>query len=113
MKILVVEAEDAVLKTTGIMLNKLGYEVGLALNCNEAFRIYCEKGPYDVVLVALKFLRGSSAGGAKFLDALRQKNPKQKFAFISASPVLKKPFSLQELDDFMGAFRRPAGSRFG
>jgi len=26
---------------------------------------------------------------------------------------LKKPFSLQELDDFMGAFRRPARSRFG
>ncbi len=112
MKVLVVEAEDAVLKATGIMLNKLGYEVGLALNCNEAFRIYCGKGPHDVVLIALKFLRSSSAGGAKFIDALRQKNPKQKFAFITASPVLKKPFSLQELDDFMGAFRRPAGSRF-
>jgi CheY-like chemotaxis protein len=113
MKVLVVEAEDVVLKATGIMLNKLGYEVGLAPNCNEAFRIYCDNGPYDVVLVALKFLRGSGAGGAKFIDAVRQKNPKQKFAFITASPVLKKPFSLQELDDFMGAFRRPAGSRFG
>jgi hypothetical protein len=27
--------------------------------------------------------------------------------------VLRKPFSLQDLDDFMGAFRRPANSRFG
>ncbi len=42
MKVLVVEAEDAVLKVTGVMLNKLGYEVGLALNCNEAYRIYCD-----------------------------------------------------------------------
>jgi len=111
MKVLVVEAEDAVLKATGVMLNRLGYQVGLALNCNEGFRIYCDKGPHDVVLIALKFLRGSSAGGAKFIDALRQKNPKQKFAFMTASPVLNKPFSLQELDDFMGAFRRPASSR--
>ncbi|MFZ2009600.1 MAG: response regulator, partial [Candidatus Sulfotelmatobacter sp.] len=113
MKVLVVEAEDAVLKVTGVMLNKLGYEVGLAPNCNEALRIYSDEGPHDVVLIALKFLRSSSAGGAKFIDALRQKDPKQKIAFITASPVLKKPFSLQELDDFMGAFRRPARSRFG
>jgi|SRR5208283_72366 len=111
MKILVVESEEPVLKATGVMLNKLGYKVGLAPNCTEALRIYCDEGPHDVVLIALKFVRGSSAGGAKFIDALRQKNPKQKFAFISASPVLKKPFSLQELDDFMGAFRRPAQSR--
>jgi DNA-binding response OmpR family regulator len=113
MKVLVVEAEDAVLKATGIMLNKLGYEVGLAPNCNEAFRIYCDEGPHDVVLIALKFLRSSSAGGAKLIDKLREKNPNQHVAFITASPVLKKPFSLQELDDFMGAFRRPARSRFG
>src|SRR5208283_3390838 len=112
MKVLVVESEDAVLKATGVMLNKLGYEVGLAPNCNEALRIYTDKGPHDVVLIALKFLRSSSAGGAKLIDAVREKNPKQKFAFISASPVLKKPFTLQELDDFMGAFRRPAQSRF-
>jgi DNA-binding response OmpR family regulator len=113
MKVLVVESEDAVLKATGVMLNKLGYEVGLALSCNEAFRIYCDQGPHDVVLIALKFLRSSGAGGAKLIDSLREKNPKQKFAFITASPVLTKPFSLQELDDFMGAFRRPARSRFG
>ncbi|MGC2540142.1 MAG: response regulator [Candidatus Sulfotelmatobacter sp.] len=112
MKVLVVEAEDAVLKATGVMLNRLGYEVGLAPNCNEAFRIYCDNGPHDLVVIALKFLRSSRAGGAKLIDALRQKNPKQKFAFITASPVLKKPFSLLELDDFMGAFRRPASSRF-
>jgi len=98
---------------TGVMLNKLGYQVGLAPNCDEALRIYSSQGPYDVVLIALKFLRGSGAGGAKFIDAVRQKNPEQKFAFITASPVLKKPFSLQELDDFMGGFRRPAHSRFG
>ena len=113
MKVLVVEADDAVLKATGIMLNKLGYEVGLALNCDEALRIYSEKGPHDVVLVALKFLSSAGAGGVPFMDTLRQKNPQQKFGFMTATPVLKKPFSIQELDDFMGAYRRPASSRFG
>jgi CheY-like chemotaxis protein len=113
MKVLVVEAEEAFMKSTGIMLNRLGYQVGLAPDCEEALRIYCSHGPYDVVLIALKLVRGSGAGGSKFIDAIRQKNPEQKFAFITASPVLKKPFSLQELDDFMGVFRRPANSRFG
>jgi CheY-like chemotaxis protein len=113
MKVLVVEAEDAVLQATGIMLNKLGYKVGLAPNCDEALRMYCEQGPHDVVLIALKFVTSLSAGGAAFMDALRQKNPNQKFAYMTASLVLKKPFSIQELDDFMGAFRRPASSRFG
>ena len=113
MKVLVVEADDAVLKAAGIMLNKLGYGVGLALNCDEALRIYSEEGPHDVVLIALKFLNSSSAGGGIFMDALRQKNPQQKFGFMTATPVLKKPFSIQEMDDFMGAFRRPASSRFG
>jgi DNA-binding response OmpR family regulator len=113
MKVLVVEAEEAVLKSAGVMLNKLGYQVGLAPDCGEAFRIYCNQGPYDLVLIALKFVYGSSAGGTRFIDALLQKNPEQRFAFMTASAVLKKPFSLQELDEFMGAFRRPAHSRFG
>ena len=113
MKVLVVEAEEAVLKSAGIMLNKLGYQVGLAPDCGEALRMSGDQGPYDLVLIALKFVCSSSAGGTKFIDALVQKNPGQRFAFMTSSPVLKKPFSLQELDDFMGAFRRPGHSRFG
>lgn len=113
MKVLVVEAEEAVLKSAGIMLNKLGYQVGLAPDCGEALRTYTSEGPYDLVLVALKFVHGSRAGGAKLIDDLLQKNPQQKFAFMTSSAVLKKPFSLQELDDFMGTFRRPGHSRFG
>src|SRR5215831_11758590 len=113
MKVLVVEAEETVLQSAGIMLNKLGYQVGLAPDCAEAFRMYCNQGPYDLVLIALKFVCSSSAGGAKFIEALHQKNSKQRFAFMTTSAVLKKPFSLQELDDFMSAFRRPAHSRFG
>ena len=112
MKVLVVEAEEAILRNTGIMLNKLGYEVGLAPNCDEAFRMYSDQGPFDLVLIALKFLSNSRASGPKLIHELRQKRPEQKFAFMSSAPILKKPFSLQELDDFMGGFRRPAQSRF-
>jgi CheY-like chemotaxis protein len=113
MKILVVEPDETNVKATGVMLNRLGYEVGLATNCDEAFRIYCDQGPYQVVLIDLIFMRGSNAGGAKFIDAIRQKNPQQDYAFVTGSSILRKPFSLQELDDFMGGFRRPAASRFG
>ena len=113
MKILVVEADETASKLIDVMLNRLGYKVSLASNCSEAFRTYCDRGPHDVVLIALKFMRGSRAGGAKFVDALLEKNPQQHYAFITGSPVLRKPFTLQDVDDFMSAFRRPGTSRFG
>jgi CheY-like chemotaxis protein len=112
MKVLVVEAEEAALNNAGIMLKKLGYQVGLAPDCNEALRMYSDQGPFDLVLMALKFLTDSRGTGPKLIHELRQKRPEQKFAFMSSAPILKKPFSLQELDDFMGGFRRPAQSRF-
>jgi|SRR5262245_6980416 len=112
MKVLVVEVEDLVLKNTGVMLNKLGYKAVLATDCKQALGICNEQGPFDVVLMALKFMRGSRAGGTKLMDALLEKNPNQHFAFMTSAPVLKKPFTLQELDELMGAFRRPAASRF-
>ena len=49
MKILVVEAEETAQKVMGVMLTRLGYKVELTSNCNEAFRAYSEKGPFDVV----------------------------------------------------------------
>ena len=113
MKILVVEAEQTSRTLLGVMLTKLGYKVGLASSCGEALRTYSKEGPHDVVLIALKFMRGSRAGGAKFVDALIEKNPQQHYAFITGSPVLRKPFTLQDVDDFMSAFRRPGSSRFG
>jgi|SRR5689334_1353587 len=112
MRVLVIEAEDTILKSAGVMLTRLGYKATLAPDCNEGLRMYLDQGPFDVVLIALKFMRGSAAGGAKFIDALLERNPGQHFGFMTSAPVLKKPFTLQELDDFMGAFRRPAGSRF-
>ncbi len=113
MKILVVEAEETTRNVMGVMLNRLGYKVALTSKCDEAFRTYCDDGPYDVVLIGMKFMRRSRAGGAKFIEDLLQKNPRQHYAFVTGSPVLRKPFTLQDLDDFMGAFRRPANSRFG
>jgi CheY-like chemotaxis protein len=110
--ILVVEAEESTRALLGVMLTKLGYKVGLASGCEEASQMVTEKGPYNVVLIALKFMRGSRAGGARLIDLLQEKNPQQQYAFLTATPVLRKPFSLQEVDDFMGAFRRPGQSRF-
>ena len=113
MKILVVEADETTRKGTGVMLNRLGYKVALTSDCDEAFRTYCNDGTFDVVLIGMKFVRGSRAGGAKFIDDVLEKNSSQHYAFVTGSPVLRKPFTLQDLDDFMGAFRRPADSRFG
>jgi CheY-like chemotaxis protein len=112
MKILVVEAEETTRKVTGVMLGRLGYKVALTSNCEEAFQTYCGDGPFDVVLIGMSFMRRLRAGGGKFLEDVLQKNPDQHYAFVTGSAVLRKPFTLQDMDDFMGAFRRPAASRF-
>jgi CheY-like chemotaxis protein len=112
-KVLVVEAEETTRTLMGVMLTKLGYKIGLASSCADGLRMFSDQGPYDVVLIALKFMRGSRAGGANFIDSLLERNAQQHIAFITGSPVLRKPFTLQEVDDFMGAFRRPGESRFG
>lgn len=112
MKILVVEAEETTRNVMGVMLNRLGYKVALTSSCDEALRTYSDDGPYDVVLIAMRFMRSSRGGGAKLVEGLLQSNPQQHYAFVTGSPVLHKPFTLQDLDDFMGAFRRPADSRF-
>ena len=57
MKILVVEADETTRKGMGVMLNRLGYKVALTSNCDEAFSTYCDDGPFDVVLIAMKFMR--------------------------------------------------------
>lgn len=113
MKVLVIESDDTVQKSTGVMLNKLGYKAGLASDCDEALRMHRSEGPFDLVLIALKFVTSSKGGGTRLLDELRQETPTPAIAFMTSSPVLKKPFSLQELDDFLGGFRRPGQSRFG
>jgi CheY-like chemotaxis protein len=110
--ILVVESEDTTRELMGVMFTKLGYKATLASNYNHAVALLSEGRTFDVVLIALKFMRGSRAGGARLIDQLLEKNPTQQFAFITSTPVLHKPFTLQEVDDFMGAFRRPGQSRF-
>src|ERR1700733_13570189 len=113
MKVLVLEAEETTRNLMGVMLGRLGYKVTLTANCAEGFKTFCDKGPYDVVLIGMLFVRSSRGGGAKFIEDIRQKNPQQHYAFVTGAPVLRKPFTLQDMDDFMGAFRRPANSRFG
>jgi DNA-binding NtrC family response regulator len=111
--ILVVETEETTRSLLGVMLAKLGYKVELTSNCEDAAQTLSRQGPFDVVLIALKFMRGSQAGGTKLLDLMLEKNPRQHYAFMTGSPVLRKPFTLQDVDDCMGAFRRPGQSRFG
>lgn len=113
MKVLVLEAEETIRNLMGVMLSRLGYKATLTANCADGLRTFCDEGPYDVVLIGMVFIRSSRGGGAKFIEEIRRKNPRQHYAFVTGAPVLKKPFTLQEMDDFMGAFRRPANSRFG
>ena len=86
MKILVVEAEETTRSVMGVMLKRLGYKVALTSNCNEALRTFSE-GPCDVVLIAMKFMRSSRAGGAKFVEELLEKNPTLRFCHRVTRPA--------------------------
>jgi len=96
----------------GVMLSRLGYKAALTSNCDEAFRHLLRqrtlrRGPDrdEIHAPVARWWR-------KFIEDLLQKNPRQHYAFVTGSPVLRKPFTLQDLDDFMGAFRRPQAAAF-
>ena len=84
------------------------------MNCDNAFRTYSDEGPFDVVLIAMKFMRSSRGRRRQFSgEPVCRKIPGQHYAFVTGAPVLRKQFMLQDMDDFMGASAGLPNSRFG
>jgi len=97
MRILLID--DDVGDIIGAMLSKAGFSVEVVRDGDEAFRVYCEKGPFDVVL---SDIRHPGLPADRLISRIHERNPKQAYGFLTGHPVLQKPFEAQQLLDFVG-----------
>lgn len=102
MRILVVDDELAIAEIVSAMLTPDGHVVETTTNGDDAFRIYCEhlRGPqpFDYVLTGLA---QPGMSGLELVEAIARKNPKQRWGFSTAYPVLQRPFTKDQLLAFV------------
>lgn len=117
-RVLVMDDEDMIRNIAGAILSRLGYEVKLAANGEEALTLYrdaLEEGkPFDAVILDQTVRAGM--GGLETLQKMKEFDPEVK-AIISSgystdpimsefrkygfAGVIRKPFSKGEFDDLM------------
>ncbi len=115
-KILLMDDDKMILDVIGLMLEKLGYQVGLAKGGAEALELFkqawLDEKPFDAVILDSKIPGGM--GGQETLNKLREINPQVK-AIISSgysddpamsnfkkhgfSGVLPKPYRITKLSE--------------
>ena len=105
MKILVLD--DNCGKAIKEVLVRAGHDVQIAANGNKALKLYCDNGPFDVVLTDIDH-PGLSAVDLK--KAIFVRNPRQGFAFVTGYRVLQKPFSEEELYQLVDEMRPKRGA---
>ncbi|HKV80369.1 MAG TPA: hypothetical protein VJP02_19630 [Candidatus Sulfotelmatobacter sp.] len=79
-------------------LTEAGHEVEVTVDGDEAFRLYCSGGDFDIVISDIDH-PGMSA--VDLQKAIFGKNPKQMFAFVTAYPILQKPFTKEQFLQFI------------
>ena len=89
------------------LLVKVGHEVQVVADGDKAFKIYCNDGPFDIVLTDIDH-PGMTA--VDFQKAIFARNPKQSFAFVTGYPVLQKPFLKEELYQLLEEMKPEGGS---
>jgi signal transduction histidine kinase/CheY-like chemotaxis protein len=115
-KILVMDDEDFIREIANQMLSKMGYEVSVAKDGNEAIEIYRQaqqsKEPFDAVIMDLTVPGGM--GGKEAIQKLKELDPNIK-ALVSSGysndpimsnfkdygfeGVVKKPYRIQDMSD--------------
>ena len=106
---------DDVAEIIEAMLMSAGHEVDIALDGDQAFQIYCERGPYDLVTD----WDHPGMGAYELISAMLKNHPSQRFGFVTAypprqerfssikaHPSLQKPFEAEQLLDFVKASAR-------
>jgi DNA-binding NtrC family response regulator len=89
------------------LLVKVGHEVQIVADGDEAFKLYCDNGPFDIVLTDIDH-PGMSA--VDFQKAIFARNPKQSFALVTAYRVLQKPFLKEELYQLVDEMKPEGGT---
>ena len=94
------------------LLAEAGHEIEAAADGDTALRLYCESGPYDLVVSDVLH---PGINGIDLVERIRGRNPAQAVAFVSGIlgtvepehglkvPILPTPFRRQQLLDFIEA----------
>ena len=102
MRILVVDDEKDLAEVIAEMLTVDGHAVEIATNGDDAFRLYCENlsegRGFDYVLTGLM---QPGMSGPELVEAIAKKNPRQRWGFSTAYPVLQRPFTKDQLFAFI------------
>jgi len=113
-KILVIDDEEGIRMTLKMILEKLGCQVSTAGDVGEGM-LLLDKDKYDLILCDIKM---PGISGIEFYDIILQRYPEytRKIVFLTGDvvsaetkkflertrrPTLKKPFSIQELKEFI------------
>jgi len=111
-KILIVNDEESLRKMMIALLAEAGHEIEAAADGDTALRLYCESGPYDLVVSDVLH---PGINGIDLVERIRGRNPAQAVAFVSGImgtvelehrlkvPILPTPFRRQQLLDFIEA----------
>ena len=107
-KVLIMDDEETIRKSVGRMLNRLGYEVGLAEDGEQAINLYrCAyetKRPFDAVLIDLTIPGGM--GGKETIERLREFDPEIK-AIVSSGYSNDPVMSDYEAYGFRNVIAKP------
>ena len=102
MRILVVDDQETIAEIVTSMLAKDGHIVEATLDGDDAFRIYSERleegRGFDYVLTGLT---QPGMSGPDLVEAIARKNPRQRWGFSTAYPVLQRPFTKEQLLAFV------------
>ena len=114
MKILILNDEESLRNIMAAVLTKAGHEIETVGDGDTAVHLYCENGPYDLVV---SDVRHPGIDGIALVERIRERNPAQAVAFVSGIlgvvelenrptfPILPTPFRRQELLDFIESHR--------
>ncbi len=107
-RIVVIDDQEIALEAYLAFFNKFGYDVRVALTCEEGLKIINEISP-DLLLVEYRL---SGVGGLGVVQCIRQKDQKMRIMVMTTSPkediesefkaldvfeIVEKPFSLEGL----------------
>ena len=112
MKILILNDEESLRNIMVAVLTKAGQEIEAVGDGDTALHLYCESGPYDLVVSDVLH---PGINGIDLVERIRGRNPAQAVAFVSGImgtvelehrpkvPILPTPFRRQQLLDFIEA----------
>jgi|SRR5690242_9201245 CheY-like chemotaxis protein len=102
MRVLLVNDEPGIQEVFGSMLVAAGHQIEPALDGGEAFQIYCDRGPFDLVLTDLEH---PGLNGFELASRIWKKDPKQSVGFVTAYPVLRLPCDRDQFLEFVESLK--------